>query len=538
MFGLLRYYSISSLITFIVGRAEKFIQHPYNGLHQSEERFRHIISSISDSIYAAEFTKEGTTTNWYLSPNFEALTGYPLDQFLTNGSIWHSPVIHPDERVKVETHAARLSKGQSSEAEYRLVRTDGTTIWVRDRGQVVSDDTRQSLTVYGVVSDVSEYKWMQETLRKQCTYLQQIIDVNPHFIFAKDHQGRFRLVNQAFAKAYGTTVDELIGNTDADFNPNAKLVERYKRDDLAVLVSGQELYIPEERIVNIQGQELWRKTIKRRIVDENGTGYQVLGIATDITELKETEEALTQAHKQAREANHLKTQLLANVSHDMRTPLGAILGYAEILKENVYGPLSDRQCTTISEIIDSAGQLLSFINNLMNLARIESGEVVLNSAHLAPEELLKVVSSSVGVLAQNKNIELTTYVAIDTPATVLADRYWLQQVLFNLVSNAIKFTEHGRVFIQSYRADEANWAIDVSDTGPGIPVEDQTYIFESFRQIDGTPTRKHGGSGVGLSIVKQLTHLMGGQVTLMSKVGSGSTFTITLPLEPIQETTV
>jgi signal transduction histidine kinase len=142
------------------------------------------------------------------------------------------------------------------------------------------------------------------------------------------------------------------------------------------------------------------------------------------------------------------------------------------------------------------------------------------------------------VLAQNKNIELTTYVATDTPATVLADRYWLQQVLFNLVSNAIKFTEHGRVFIQSYRADEANWAIDISDTGPGIPIEDQAYIFESFRQIDGTPTRKHGGSGVGLSIVKQLTHLMGGQVTLMSKVGSGSTFTITLPLESIQETTV
>lgn len=593
MFGLLRYYSLTNLITFLVAaflsglvyhllnysshlniadsqanlahgvvvigftlviigftptllrsvgsyrlrHATKSTRQPYHGVHHSEERFRQIISSISDSIYTVEFTQDGTATNWYLSPNFEVLTGYSLDLFLTNGTLWHSTVIHPDERVTAETHAAQLSQGQSSEAEYRLIRADGTTIWVRDRGRVVSHGTGQNFTVYGVISNISESKRMQESLSKQCAYLQQIIQVNPHLIYAKDPQGRFRLANQAFAEAYGRTVAELIGHTDADFNPNPKLVERYKRDDLAVLLSGQELSSPEERIVNHQGQKQWRKTIKRRIVDEYGTGFQVLGVATDITELKETEKALTQAHKQAQEANNLKTQLLANVSHDMRTPLGAILGYAEMLQEHIYGPLGNRQYAAISEIIDSAGQLLSFMNNLMNLARIESGEVVIKPARLEPEELLSVVCSSLGVLAHNKNIELTTHIGTDTPASVLGDRYWLQQVLFNLVSNAIKFTEHGRVFIQSYRADEANWAIDVSDTGPGIPVEAQTYIFESFRQVDGTPTRKHGGSGVGLSIVKQLTDLMGGQVKLNSKVGSGSTFTILLPLEPIQKTT-
>ncbi len=276
-----------------------------------------------------------------------------------------------------------------------------------------------------------------EALRQRCAYLQQIIDENPHFIFAKDRQGRFTMANEAFAEAYGTTVEALLGRTDADFNPNEELVGRYNRDELAVIETGQELFIPEDRIINIKGQELWRNTFKRRIVAEDGEGYQVLGVASDITALKEAEEVLTRAREQAWEANRLKSQFLANVSHDMRTPLGAILGYAEILQEDIYGPLNDKQRTAITEIIDSAGQLLEFMNNLMNLARIESGEIALTSTQFEPAELLNDVSTSTRPMAHNKELELTTNITDGAPAKVVGDRYWLQQVLLNLVGNAI-----------------------------------------------------------------------------------------------------
>ncbi|MCB0194797.1 MAG: PAS domain S-box protein [Anaerolineae bacterium] len=375
----------------------------------------------------------------------------------------------------------------------------------------------------------------EETLKQQREFLQQVIDINPHFIFAKDAEGRYVLANKAFTDAYRTSLEKLLGKTDQELNPNRELVEKYRRDELQVINTGQELRHDEEKVVTIRGEEAWRKTIKRPIFDKNGNVSQVLGVATDITDRKKAEEALEMARDQALEASRLKTQLLANVSHDLRTPLGGILGFSEMLQAGVFGDLTEEQLGAIGEIIDSTSQLLSFINNLLNQARIESGGVALKLAPFKARSLVTDTKSLFGPLAQTKGLALQSEVTEDVPKTLVGDIDWLRQMVSNLVGNAIKFTEQGEIRIRIFCPTENEWAIQVSDTGPGIPAEAEEYIFEAFRQVDGTVTREHGGSGLGLSIVKQLTIIMGGHITLDSEVGVGSRFTIYLPLQVNQE---
>jgi signal transduction histidine kinase len=250
------------------------------------------------------------------------------------------------------------------------------------------------------------------------------------------------------------------------------------------------------------------------------------------------ERALALARDQALEASRLKSQLLANVSHDLRTPLGAILGHTEMLQRGIYGVLLDKQLSITQRIISNTTNLTEMVNKLLDEAQLEAGTLQLAISSFAPTELIEQLQTTVKVLAEAKGLQLSCHIAPDVPPNLSGDPDRLHQILTNLVGNAIKFTEQGAVKVHIYRPDKIHWAMQVSDTGPGIPAEAQSYIFEAFRQVDGTATRKHGGSGLGLSIVKQLTSMMGGQVMLESKIEQGSTFTILLPLGSTQETII
>lgn len=252
----------------------------------------------------------------------------------------------------------------------------------------------------------------------------------------------------------------------------------------------------------------------------------------EIIEHERTEEALMSARDQAIKANQLKTQLLAKVSHELRTPLGAILGYTELMQNGVFGPLSERQLKITQEIIDSTHYLTQTVGELLDQAKLETGEILFDARSFNPTELVKRVETKMNVLAQAKGLRLITTMAATMPSFLLGDPQRLQQILFNLVSNAIKFTKTGEVRVHLYCPDPDHWAIEVSDTGLGIPPDAQTYIFEPFRQIDASMTREQNGTGLGLSIVKQLVDLMNGEIKLESQVHQGSTFTIVLPLVP------
>ncbi len=237
------------------------------------------------------------------------------------------------------------------------------------------------------------------------------------------------------------------------------------------------------------------------------------------------------------ELERMKSTFVSSVSHELRTPLNAILGYAEILTENVYGPLLDGQRNAINRVTVNSKRLLSIVNDLLDQAQIEAGTLKLKVAPFSPNKLIDDVVGVMDVLAQSKELELITHIADDVPYTLPSDPQRLHQILINLVGNAIKFTEQGSIWIRIYRPSATQWALEVEDTGCGIPLEAQSYIFDPFKQVDGSATRTHSGSGLGLSIVRQLTTLMGGKITLKSQVGKGSTFTVILPLVPIQEET-
>jgi PAS domain S-box-containing protein len=232
------------------------------------------------------------------------------------------------------------------------------------------------------------------------------------------------------------------------------------------------------------------------------------------------------------EINRMKSAFVSIASHELRTPLNAILGYVDMLQEGVYGPLSEEQRNTLRRIVANTGHLLSLVSNLLDRAQIEAGTLTLSAAPFALTELIDSVRGVMDVLAHSKGLKLVSHIADDMLDTLFCDRQRLYQILINLVGNAIKFTDEGTVCMRAYRFDAEYWALEVSDTGRGIPVEAQSYIFEPFRQVDDSFTREHTGVGLGLSIVKQLADLMSGEITLKSEVGRGSTFTVVLPTVP------
>jgi signal transduction histidine kinase len=230
------------------------------------------------------------------------------------------------------------------------------------------------------------------------------------------------------------------------------------------------------------------------------------------------------------EVEKLKSTFVGIVSHELRTPLNAILGYAEMFKEAVYGPMNDKQVNMADRIMKNTQRLLGLINDLLDQAQMEAGKLTIYIAPLKPAELLDALHGLMDKAASDKRLRLTSEIDDDLPETLNGDAARLQQILVNLVNNAIKFTDQGEVCIRFLRTDDAKWGIEVEDTGRGIPESEFPYIFETFRQVEGATTRVHGGFGLGLAIVKQLVNLMSGDIKVESKLDMGTKFTIILPL--------
>jgi len=258
-------------------------------------------------------------------------------------------------------------------------------------------------------------------------------------------------------------------------------------------------------------------------------------LTAEVARRKQIEDALIIARDQALDASRFKSELLANVSHELRTPLGGILGTAEMLQVGVYGALSKPQTEITGQIIKNTLYLTDLVNHLLDQAKLDAGRLKLNIHPFSPHKVVEETINKVRVTAQQKNLALHVDVDAQVPASLLGDSFRIEQILLNLVSNAVKFTEHGSVQVRLFCPAADQWAIVVKDTGPGIPPEAHTLIFEPFGQVDRSLTRGHSGTGLGLSIVKQLTSIMGGIISLDSAVGQGSKFTVTLPLQAAPE---
>ncbi|RME06539.1 MAG: hypothetical protein D6803_06230 [Anaerolineae bacterium] len=248
----------------------------------------------------------------------------------------------------------------------------------------------------------------------------------------------------------------------------------------------------------------------------------------DIQTLEKQNKELAQARDQAQAANRLKSQILANVSHDMRTPLGAIIGYVDMLREQVYGPLTEAQHEKLTATLQSANQLMDFIQNLLEQARLAAGEVEIKRQPLNLARLLTEVDATVRVQAEQKGLRYSSAIAAELPETILGDAYWIRRILSNLISNAIKFTPQGEIQVWIGSAGNGEWQIQVADTGIGIAPESQEAIFEPFFRGEAVGQ----GAGLGLAIIHDIVEKLGGRVEVRSAPGAGSRFTVYLPLNP------
>jgi PAS domain S-box-containing protein len=317
-----------------------------------------------------------------------------------------------------------------------------------------------------------------------------------------------RLLDLPNEKVIGSTIQEL---------GQSRVPESEGQTTLAELISS-----PAEQMTN--SHIGWgKKTLSVTSAPVNDTQGENIGTV-----------AVFRDYTHEAEVERMKNTFLAIVSHELRTPLNAILGYAEMLKEAIYGPVNEKQFRASDRIMTNSHRLLDIVSDLLDQAQMEAGKLSLHIKPFRPAELIENTRVVMDRIAADKGLKLSCELDPTLPDLIQGDLARLQQILVNLINNAVKFTEKGSVQLSLLSSGKESWSMSVRDTGIGIPEDQLPTIFESFRQVDSTVTRKYGGFGLGLSIVKQLSDLMGGKIGVISKLGEGSTFTITLPLLPVK----
>lgn len=329
-----------------------------------------------------------------------------------------------------------------------------------------------------------------------------------------DKQWNATLANPAIRGMFGLPLEMIVGRNFRDFLEHPSLSPQSRGLLLAMIEHDTQPFG-----FRIEWGEKTFSVSAAQVYDKREEGNVNIGTVTVFRDF--TREA---------EVERLKSTFVAIVSHELRTPLNAILGYAEMFKETVYGPMNDKQTNMADRIMKNTERLLGLINDLLDQAQMEAGKLTIDLNPVKPHELLENVHGLLDKSASDKSLKLTSEIDDSLPETLIGDEGRLQQILVNLVTNAIKFTDKGEVSIRLFRSDYAKWGIEVNDTGRGIPKEELPHIFETFRQVEGTATRTKGGFGLGLSIVNQLVTLMNGNIEVTSEPESGTTFSITLPL--------
>jgi PAS domain S-box-containing protein len=342
-----------------------------------------------------------------------------------------------------------------------------------------------------------------------------------------DSQGRLLTVNPAFAQIMGYESPEAMLESVTDIRSQF-YVNPADRERFRHLLREKGMVEGFETLFHRKDGETIDVSISSNVIkNANGEILYYEGILEDITEKKQASQFRI-AKEAAEAANKHKSEFLANMSHELRTPLNAILGYTELILDKIYGEVPDKIREVLERLEKNGRHLLNLINDVLDLSKIEAGQLVLSLDEYSMEDVIQTVITSVEALAAEKNLKLNVMVPADLKVGK-GDQQRIAQVLLNLVGNAIKFTEKGEVKVAVGVSNET-FLISVSDTGPGISKADQKKIFEEFQQADGSSTRQKGGTGLGLSIAKKIVEMHGGQIWVESTLGKGSNFRFTLPI--------
>ena len=392
------------------------------------------------------------------------------------------------------------------------------------------DQDRLNATVAERTRQLTESKARQV---KETAFLRTILDTVPDLIFGKDMAGVYTVCNTSFSAFVGKPEQEIVGKNDIElFQISEDMAQKFIEDDMKVFRQEIGQLVREEEIVYPDGHRVYMETIKMLYYAENGEPFGMLGVARNIQLRKETERAHAEAIAEAHEASKAKSEFVARISHEIRTPLNAIIGINYLLRQT---------CTTQSQLDHlrkmelSAKNLLSIINDVLDFSKIEAGKLEIEVIRFSLRELVSDLGVVNEAAARSASLTIETEVDPRIPDLLLGDSLRINQVLLNLMSNAIKFSREGVVRI-SATLDEADTAsatitFAVTDCGIGMSPQQLARLFVPFTQADGSTTRKYGGTGLGLSICKMLVEFMGGAIWATSTAGAGSTFAFRLRLD-------
>ncbi len=510
-------------------------------LQASEARHHRVLIGSSDGFWEWDL-QHGTA---YFSPRFEQLLGYEPGSLVPEVDVVQA-LLHPEDKPAARRAlGAHLRQGLPYDVELRMRHRDGQWRWMRSRAQVDRGAQGLSLRLAGSISDITERHAAEAALRRSEVMFRSLWETTSDAVLIIDTTHVIRFANAAAHSLFGHAAGSLVGQGLARLQP-ARMQAGHVHGTRRYRNTGQRHL--DWRASEIVGRHALGHEIPLEICFsefELDGQHHFVGFLRDISARKlaeaalreandqlearvaERTQALTDANLRLREADRLKSEFVATMSHELRTPLNAILGFSSLLLEARTEPLTPTQRQQLGHVKDAGHHLLALINDLLDLSRIESGRMELDTEAVEVVALVHQVLTLLKPAATAKGLALATDLPPTLPLTT--DRRKLYQVLLNLVNNAIKFTPQGEVRVHAWCADGA-LHIAVSDTGIGIPAEQMGALFQPFRQLDASLRRTHEGTGLGLYLSQRLMGLLGGRIEVRSSPGSGSCFTAVLPL--------
>ena len=495
-------------------------------LRASELLYHSLVEVIPQNILRKDC--EGRFT--FANQRFCKLNNRPIEEIV--GKTDHD-LFPKDQADKYRRDDLRVMENDETYATTEVhMQPDGTELHVEAVKTPLHNEAGEVTGLQCMFWDVTERHHMEEQLTYEHDLLSALLENVPDRIYIKDTESRFIKASAALARRLNLqSTNEIIGKTDYDFHPEEQAKE-FHEDEQRVILTGKSVVNKVEQQTSVDGRTVWASVSKVPFRNRSGMVTGIIGISRDITALKLAEEESARARDLAVDAAQIKAQFLAVMSHEIRTPMNGIIGMIDLLLSS---ELSEDQREYAQTVRTSADALLDILNDILDLSKIEAGRLELEKAEFSLRQVMEEAVELHALRAEANLIEINAHVPAECEGHYRGDAGRLRQVLLNLISNAVKFTEQGEVQISVNRLQKTDAGVElqftVRDTGIGITPDQQEKIFEAFRQADGSTNRRYGGTGLGLSISRQLTEMMGGHMELESLPGEGSTFQFTVLME-------
>ena len=495
-------------------------------LRASEVRYRSVVDNVKEVIFQTD-----AAGLWiFLNRAWTEITGFGIAESLGRTFLDY---VHPDDRQRNQDLFAPLIARQKEYCrhEVRYLTSDGGFRWIEVFARLTLDDADTIIGTSGTLNDVTERRRAEEAIQVAERQQRAILDNMTELVFLTDTDERCISVNAAFARFYGQPPESFIGLTTEERLPPPLGTEQY-HENLSIIRSGVPVRV-ERRTPDPSGTLHWHEIHKTPITAPDGTLVGLVGVIRDITGRKEAEVSLQQAKEAAEAAAQTRSVFLATMSHEIRTPLNGVIGMTGLLLDTALTPEQREYAETVRR---SGEVLLNLINDILDFSKIEAGRLDLEEIDFDLRTVVEDVVELLAEPAERKGLVLSGRIDHALPSLLRGDPSRLRQVLTNLVSNAVKFTERGEILIRAdvvtHDSDGTLLHLSVADSGMGMSEQTISRLFQPFMQADASTTRLYGGTGLGLAISQQLVTLMGGNLAVTSTLKQGSTFTVAVHLAP------